>query len=125
MKSIVLIFSILFSLGANATDIYKTYSYKDSSCCNKSKGTGRCSGDANCTACTTCKYCKHCSAGGTCGVCTSASQNNVGRNKSSGANNTVKKVNSDATGQCQGITKKGTRCSRRAGANGYCFQHGN
>src|SRR5881398_2460321 len=27
-------------------------------------------------------------------------------------------------GQCKAITKKGTRCSRKAGDNGYCWQHG-
>ena len=26
-------------------------------------------------------------------------------------------------GQCQATTKKGTRCSRSAGPNGYCWQH--
>ncbi len=26
--------------------------------------------------------------------------------------------------QCRATTKKGTRCSRRAKSNGYCFQHG-
>lgn len=28
------------------------------------------------------------------------------------------------SGQCQAITKKGYRCSRRARSNGYCWQHG-
>ena len=125
MKSIVLFFSILFSLGANANDIYKPYSYNDSTCCKKTKGNGRCSGDEYCTACTSCRYCKHCNSGGTCGVCASKSQNNVVKSKSSGTNNRVNEENSDGTGQCQGITKKGTRCSRRAGSNGFCFQHGN
>ena len=26
-------------------------------------------------------------------------------------------------GQCKATTKKGTRCSRTAGSNGYCWQH--
>src|SRR5690349_6218633 len=29
-----------------------------------------------------------------------------------------------AAGQCKGITRAGKRCSRKAGANGYCYQHG-
>ena len=28
------------------------------------------------------------------------------------------------SGQCEAITKKGTRCSRKARSNGYCWQHG-
>ena len=27
------------------------------------------------------------------------------------------------SGQCKATTKKGTRCSRTAGSNGYCWQH--
>lgn len=27
-------------------------------------------------------------------------------------------------GHCQGITKKGTQCKRKAKTNGYCWQHG-
>lgn len=27
-------------------------------------------------------------------------------------------------GQCKAITKKGSRCSRAAKSNGYCWQHG-
>jgi hypothetical protein len=27
-------------------------------------------------------------------------------------------------GQCKAITKKGSRCSRSAKSNGFCFQHG-
>lgn len=26
--------------------------------------------------------------------------------------------------RCQGITKKGTQCKRKAKMNGYCWQHG-
>lgn len=26
--------------------------------------------------------------------------------------------------RCQGITKKGTQCKRKAKTNGYCWQHG-
>jgi hypothetical protein len=28
------------------------------------------------------------------------------------------------SGQCKAITKKGTRCSRNARSQGYCWQHG-
>jgi hypothetical protein len=28
------------------------------------------------------------------------------------------------SGQCNAITKKGSRCSRSAKSNGYCYQHG-
>ena len=34
----------------------------------------------------------------------------------------TKKV--ESSGQCKANTKKGTRCSRSAGSNGYCWQHG-
>ncbi len=27
-------------------------------------------------------------------------------------------------GRCQGITKKGAQCKRKAKSNGYCWQHG-
>jgi len=37
---------------------------------------------------------------------------------------TQDKVNSSSGGQCAATTKKGTRCSRRASSNGYCWQHG-
>ena len=30
----------------------------------------------------------------------------------------------EASGQCKATTKKGSRCSRSAGSNGYCWQHG-
>lgn len=36
-------------------------------------------------------------------------------------------INQRATSQndrCQGITKKGTQCKRKAKTNGYCWQHG-
>lgn len=26
-------------------------------------------------------------------------------------------------GQCRGVTKKGARCKREAGNQGYCYQH--
>lgn len=29
-----------------------------------------------------------------------------------------------ANGRCQGITKKGAQCKRKAKPNGYCWQHG-
>lgn len=36
-------------------------------------------------------------------------------------------INQRATSQnnrCQGITKKGVQCKRKAKTNGYCWQHG-
>ena len=45
-------------------------------------------------------------------------------------NNITKPINEEKTkkvessGQCKANTKKGTRCSRSAGTNGYCWQHG-
>lgn len=29
-----------------------------------------------------------------------------------------------SSGRCQAITKKGSQCKRKAGSNGYCWQHG-
>lgn len=43
------------------------------SCCSGEGRSGRCSGDAYCTACTSCRYCAHCNSCGTCGVCSSYS----------------------------------------------------
>ncbi len=52
-------------------------------------------------------------------------------NNYNGSNNNIakplleektKKV--EYSGQCKANTKKGTRCSRSAGSNGYCWQHG-
>lgn len=28
-----------------------------------------------------------------------------------------------SAGQCAALTKKGSQCSRKAGSNGYCWQH--
>ena len=40
-------------------------------------------------------------------------------------NTDVKKESSNQySGQCNATTKKGTRCSRAARSNGYCWQHG-
>lgn len=40
-------------------------------------------------------------------------------------NSEVKKeTKSEYSGQCNATTKKGTRCSRSARSNGYCWQHG-
>ncbi len=36
----------------------------------------------------------------------------------------INKSNIRENNHCQGITKKGTRCKRKAKANGYCWQHG-
>jgi uncharacterized phage infection (PIP) family protein YhgE len=38
--------------------------------------------------------------------------------------NTKDKVENNYVGQCKGVTKKGTRCSRAGKSNGYCWQHG-
>lgn len=41
--------------------------------------------------------------------------------------NTVTNSNQSAISEnnrCQGITKKGARCKRKAKTNGYCWQHG-
>ena len=36
----------------------------------------------------------------------------------------IKQVTPDDSGQCRAITKKGTRCSRKATSpNGFCWQH--
>ena len=37
---------------------------------------------------------------------------------------TPDKVNISSGGQCGATTKKGSRCSRKASSNGYCWQHG-
>ncbi|MDR6339085.1 hypothetical protein HNQ91_002136 [Filimonas zeae] len=80
---------------------------------------GRCTGAASCTACKNCSGCKYCNAGGTCGVCAPArSKPRETMGKPAG------KEDTDFT-QCKAITKKRTRCSRKATATGYCWQHGN
>lgn len=37
---------------------------------------------------------------------------------------TPDRVNTSSCGQCSATTKKGSRCSRKASSNGYCWQHG-
>ncbi len=37
---------------------------------------------------------------------------------------TPDRVNNSSGGQCSATTKKGSRCSRKASSNGYCWQHG-
>ena len=79
----------------------------------------RCYGNTPCLACTTCSGCKHCNAGGTCGICA--------KPKKATGTEPARKPAPDtpaSTGQCKGITKKGTRCSRAGKYGGYCFQHG-
>ena len=61
MKRIVLIMSLVVSLGATAYVGFRE-AVKDE-CCAK------CVGAKNCKACKNCKYCKHCNNGGSCGVC--------------------------------------------------------
>jgi Family of unknown function (DUF5763) len=80
------------------------------------KGIATCYGYSPCNACTSCNYCKRCTAGGTCGTCT-----DLKRTKPK----TPKSYTSPAkSSQCRAITKKGTRCSRKARSGGYCWQHG-
>ena len=55
---------------------------------------------------------------------------NLPANYNNSNNNITKPLNEEKTkkveysGQCKANTKKGTRCSRSAGSNGYCWQHG-
>ena len=51
---------------------------------------------------------------------------NINYGNSSSTQENSRKSTSTPTsyGQCKAITKKGTRCSRSARANGYCWQHG-
>ena len=55
---------------------------------------------------------------------------NLPANYNNSDNNNTKPLNEEKTkkveysGQCKANTKKGTRCSRSAGSNGYCWQHG-
>lgn len=37
---------------------------------------------------------------------------------------TPNNVKTSSGGQCSATTKKGSRCSRKASSNGYCWQHG-
>ena len=84
----------------------------DSCCVNNSTTFAKCTGNKYCKACSNCSSCKYCVGGRTCGVC------------EKGKKQTYKSSKPVATGQCNAITKKGTRCSRKAGSNGYCWQHG-
>ena len=83
----------------------------------------KCYGYNPCAACSSCNYCAHCKGGGgTCGVCKSGV-------KASAKKDTVQYVPKYApkqsySSQCRATTKKGTRCSRSARSNGYCWQHG-
>ena len=50
------------------------------------------------------------------------SYNNLNKNDTKASiEDKQKKV--EYSGQCKATTKKGTRCSRTAGSNGYCWQH--
>jgi hypothetical protein len=55
---------------------------------------------------------------------------NLPGNYNNSNNNITKPLTEEKTkkveysGQCKANTKKGTRCSRSAGSNGYCWQHG-
>lgn len=107
---LLLIILPLYSIGS---------SHFEDGCCSKQKAAGgKCTGSASCTACKNCSGCKHCSSGGTCGVCA------AGKPKRQATfSGTAKPAKGSGYGQCQGMTRKGTQCSRKAGANGYCWQH--
>ncbi|WP_225975318.1 DUF5763 domain-containing protein [Panacibacter ginsenosidivorans] len=85
---------------------------KDSCCISPLASFAKCTGSKYCKACSNCSSCKYCVDGRTCGVC------------EKGKKQSVKSTKPVATGQCKAITKKGTRCTRKAGRNGYCWQHG-
>jgi hypothetical protein len=70
-----------------------------------------CNGYTPCNACSNCSKCKYCSNGGTCGKC----EKKESTYKS--------KAPAPVSTQCKAITKKGTQCTRKAGDNGYCWQH--
>lgn len=82
-----------------------------------------CYGRTPCTACSNCSGCGHCNSGGTCGVCSRPTKNIQGF-KSNTGKAAPAKVAEAYTGQCKALTKKGSRCKRRGGSNGYCWQHG-
>ena len=80
----------------------------------------KCYGYRPCSACTTCNYCVYCNSGGTCGICAwkKAKIDTIQTNSKSHTQQVP------VSSQCRAITKKGTRCSRAARSNGYCWQHG-
>ncbi|BAV07063.1 DUF5763 domain-containing protein [Filimonas lacunae] len=80
---------------------------------------GKCVGADNCAACKNCSACKYCTAGGTCGVCAAGKSRPKSLPCAPGNNKEI------PFSQCKATTKKGTQCSRRAGASGYCWQHAN
>jgi len=51
-------------------------------------------------------------------------QENITKHVASRAVTRKTNTSDNYSGQCMAITKKGTRCSRRARSNGYCWQHG-
>jgi hypothetical protein len=77
-----------------------------------------CYGLNPCGACSNCSGCKFCNGGGTCGICSAKSS------RSKSLYSSPKKNNSSVyVGQCRALTKKGARCKRSGGSNGYCWQH--
>lgn len=72
----------------------------------------KCIGSNPCYACSNCNYCKYCNSGGTCGVCAKPKKTQ-----------TKPLYSQPKSNQCKAITKKGTRCSRKAEYSGYCWQH--
>lgn len=119
---IFLVFNLLFWYHAQALVNVSLDGGKKKACC-ASKKVGRCIGSAFCTACTNCSACKYCAAGGTCGVC-AGRKKNVGNYSPNTYSRHNTGGNSNYVNQCLAITKKGTQCSRRAVARGYCRQHG-
>ena len=106
----------LFLLGFIVVLNFTKTSFSGNNQFNK-KETAKCVGANPCRACSNCSSCGWCKAGGTCGVCLKKSNDTLKTSRPS----TTKPVYS---GQCKAITKKGTRCSRSARSNGYCWQHG-
>jgi hypothetical protein len=87
-----------------------------------------CYGNNPCKACKSCGYCKYCTSGGTCGVCAPLKKK-IESQKSHNPTTESQKPKTPTQdpsipSQCKAITKKGTRCSRTARSNGYCWQHG-
>jgi len=114
MKTLFVFFIALIPFTSSNKDQSKNY--------NSRKELSRCTGSTYCTACSNCSACKWCfQNGGTCGVCSPKKYSR--KTLDSISSSSLKKHDSNS-GQCKAITKKGTRCSRAARSNGYCWQHG-
>ncbi|RYD96075.1 MAG: hypothetical protein EOP54_14570 [Sphingobacteriales bacterium] len=84
------------------------------------KPVATCYGNSPCKACSNCSGCKYCNNGGSCDIC--AKPKTKSTNNFSSAKSTITSSNV-YVGQCKGLTKKGARCKRSGGGNGYCWQH--